>query len=972
MGVPISNVTRRVVYAASGTGPYAFTFEILASTDIAVYKDDTLLTLTTDYSVTIASNGTGSITLVSSPTGATQIAIVGNRTIQRTTDFVTGGDFFANTVNDEMDQQTIFAQQNAEGLQRALSAPQTDPTTINMTLPRATVRAGKILSFDTNGNPATVEAIGSNRGNWATTTSYYVRDIIKDTTNNNIWQCITAHTSTGSQPIGTNADVAKWTLLVDAATATTSATNAAASASSAATSQATASSAATSASASATTATSAQVAAEAARDATLAAFDNFDDRYLGAKSSDPTVDNDGNALVAGALYFNTVSSAMKVYTGSIWAAAYVSGSGYLASANNLSDLSNAATARTNLGLAIGTNVQAYDADLDAWALRKAPTSDGISGQLLTSSGAGVAPTWTTPASAGAGGTTASGNVTLTSSSSGSQAITTTGWGQTVTLPSATTLSKAAVLYTISNIGPYPLRVANNAGTLLGFIYPYDSNSIGLADNSTAAGVWLTDGLDPVAVSANYYSKTINGLWGLCDVTTIDSTRTFVLFYSSGFLYGTIFDSSTGTFGTATLIFSAANVANNGQGSIPCARTILSATNQLLCVWCGTNGNYYACVLSLSGTTITVNTTTTQAGGNAPNTMSNLVAVGTSYVVATNWNASTQGLNAYTISGTTVTIGTRTVITGSSGNNNAWQMVLYSPNSTKVLAFYVNSVDSYNYAQLATVSGTSITLNGNGGVLYSASGFRVAPMGSYYAMFYLDASGLAAATIFTVSGTSLSQSTATFGSPGGSLTNALTNMDVVVVSATKAFVVYQAFGCNILTNTSGTASAGTALTFNTPSQRGNFAALGFSGNYASFILESDFYNINKYVVDISGTSPTMFDYGLAQFRTQNSTNASRTGSLFGYSNVVCGHDPYTFNGSVAIAANLTSFPITTAAPLAGSAIYKSSSKVTSILLGTGITYFDPSSTNKTVSWLGSNGAVNGTSTGLLIQRIESAA
>jgi hypothetical protein len=96
MPVPISNVTRRVVFAASGTGPYAFTFEILAASDIAVYEDDTLLTLTTDYTVTINANGTGSVTLVVSPTG-TQIAIVGNRTIARATDFTTGGDFFANT-----------------------------------------------------------------------------------------------------------------------------------------------------------------------------------------------------------------------------------------------------------------------------------------------------------------------------------------------------------------------------------------------------------------------------------------------------------------------------------------------------------------------------------------------------------------------------------------------------------------------------------------------------------------------------------------------------------------------------------------------------------------------------------------------------------------------------------------------------------------------------------------------------------
>ena len=40
---------------------------------------------------------------------------------------------------------------------------------------------------------------------------------------------------------------------------------------------------------------------------------------------------------------------------------------FLQVANNLSDLNNATTARTNLGLAIGTNVQAWDADLDSIA-----------------------------------------------------------------------------------------------------------------------------------------------------------------------------------------------------------------------------------------------------------------------------------------------------------------------------------------------------------------------------------------------------------------------------------------------------------------------------------------------------------------------------------------------------------------------------------------------------------------------------
>lgn len=68
----------------------------------------------------------------------------------------------------------------------------------------------------------------------------------------------------------------------------------------------------------ATTATT--KASEAAASATDAAnsFDSFDDRYLGAKASDPTEDNDGDTLVSGALYFNTTVEGLKVYTGSTW------------------------------------------------------------------------------------------------------------------------------------------------------------------------------------------------------------------------------------------------------------------------------------------------------------------------------------------------------------------------------------------------------------------------------------------------------------------------------------------------------------------------------------------------------------------------------------------------------------------------------------------------------------------------------
>ena len=102
-------------------------------------------------------------------------------------------------------------------------------------------------------------------------------------------------------------------------------------------------------------------AALAARDATLAAYDSFDDRYLGVKNADPTLDNDGNTLIPGSLYFNSSTQSMKLYTGTAWVDAYVSGNGFLVINNNLSDLQSAATARTNLGLgtAATTNATAY-------------------------------------------------------------------------------------------------------------------------------------------------------------------------------------------------------------------------------------------------------------------------------------------------------------------------------------------------------------------------------------------------------------------------------------------------------------------------------------------------------------------------------------------------------------------------------------------------------------------------------------
>ena len=399
----VSSSTSRVSYNGNGsTTVFAYTFRVFDQDDLTVIirsanGTETVKTITTHYTVSgVGSAGGGNVTMLTAPASGETLVIIREQDLIQELDIVPNDPFPASSVEDALDKLTFMVQQHEETLGRTIKASRTNVISGSEFTISAADRANKVFAFDSSGNVSIAQELGTYRGNWAASSAYNPRDIIKDTSNNNIYICLVAHTSTGSQPISSNADVAKWALIVDAAAAATSAAAAASSATDAETAQAAAEAAQalaeaaqaaaetaeTNAETAETNAETAQAAAEAAQAAAEAVYDSFDDRYLGAKSTgsgDPTVDNDGNALIDGALFFDTTNNVMKVYNlgTTTWLTAYLPASGY-ATLTGTETLTNKTLTDPKISLG-GTN--------------------GTVGQVLASQGAGLAPVWSSASGA---------------------------------------------------------------------------------------------------------------------------------------------------------------------------------------------------------------------------------------------------------------------------------------------------------------------------------------------------------------------------------------------------------------------------------------------------------------------------------------------------------------------------------------------------------------------------------------------
>ena len=265
----VDTTQRREYTATSSQTVFAYTFRILANTDIKVYDDGVLKTLTTHYTVSgVGDAGGGNVTFGTGVTEGNLVVITRSTPDTQNTDYTASGPFAANDHETALDKLAMKSQDLDEKIGRSFKFATTS-TLNDIDIPEGTSaanRATKAIVWNTAGDNITLgTSIGENQGNWATSTAYLERDLVKDTSNNNIYYCNTAHTSSGSQPISSNADSAKWDLIVDAASAASSATAAASSATSAASSASTATTQASNASTSASSASSSASSASTAQ-----------------------------------------------------------------------------------------------------------------------------------------------------------------------------------------------------------------------------------------------------------------------------------------------------------------------------------------------------------------------------------------------------------------------------------------------------------------------------------------------------------------------------------------------------------------------------------------------------------------------------------------------------------------------------------------------------------------------------------
>jgi hypothetical protein len=478
---------------------------------------------------------------------------------------------------------------------------------------------------------------------------------------------LTGGTMSGAIAMGTNkiTGVGNPTLAQDAATKDYvddilgSATSAATSAAAASTS---ASNAATSASNAATSATAASGSASAAASSAseaAATYDDFDDRYLGDKASDPTLDNDGNALLTGALYFNTTSDAMKVYDGAAWVAV--------------------APVATSVTLSQVTDF---------------PSQTGESGKYLTTDG--TVPSWAEVSAAPVAQAVASGALAN---------------GDLVVINADGTVSVVGdVATSIPSIGtpevfesasaPLTSTVYDSANNKIVVIYRDGGNSnYGTAVVGTVSGDTISFGTPVV-----YESALVTSLYATYDSA---NEKVVAVYTDSGnSSYGTAI---VGTVSGTSISFGTAVVFNSGSTSELTASYDSVNSKVVISYRDSSNSNYGTSIIgTVSGTSISFGTEVVFSSVFVTEVFSAYDSSNQKIVITYKDNANSgYGTSVVgTVSGTSISFGTPVVFLNASISE---QTITFDSTNNKVVIAYKDGGNSnYGTAIVGTVSGTTIS------------------------------------------------------------------------------------------------------------------------------------------------------------------------------------------------------------------------------------------------------------------------
>jgi len=264
----------------NSTTAFSVTFPYTETSQVKVYLGSTLQTITTHYTLTDP-GATGTVTFLTPPGTGVNVSLIRETDYLQGVDYVNNDALDAETLEKAFDKLTMMAQQLDAKIDGSVGFDETVAGTTSLKLASdATDLAGKLLAFDDSGNFVTTQEIGTFRGTdtTSTTAAYVVRDLIRDSSNDNVYF------TKVDAPSGTLlTNTSYFELLVDVATVRTLKV----------------------------AAETARTGAETAETNAAASLASFQGQYK-TGSSDPY----SGSADAGDLWYDTSASILKYYTGS--------------------------------------------------------------------------------------------------------------------------------------------------------------------------------------------------------------------------------------------------------------------------------------------------------------------------------------------------------------------------------------------------------------------------------------------------------------------------------------------------------------------------------------------------------------------------------------------------------------------------------------------------------------------------------